>query len=282
MSKHFLPTIGFWVAWACATFAGWFIGGVIAFWLLIHFKPPYTEFILLFLLYILISYAIGLVWAVLAGAGQMVMMGVRRASGWLLWGLPTFFGIMVIWIFKGENFWGGALGGLVAGVGQWLMLRQNIASAGWWIPHSVPTGGLSPGVGGVGRRRGESGPNPDRDVGDQVREGVNAVRDHGLTAAEPSGRDLHHAEPQAHQRADQRHLLALPAAGGHLVGGGGWTVHGGTPDQAAAVPPWRPFRSRRIASGFGTPAAARRGRTRGLRSPVEARRKQVGFTGTAS
>ena len=144
----FIRSVVVWIVWLCATFAGWFTGWMISFWLLTHFDPAYIEFFLLYIFYIVVNHAFGLAWAVLAGAGQALVLLVQRAKGWFLWGLPTFVGLMVVWIFRAENFWAGLLGGLLAGVGQWLILRQSVTCAGWWIPANALIWGLS--LGGAG------------------------------------------------------------------------------------------------------------------------------------
>ncbi|RMF03058.1 MAG: hypothetical protein D6768_06770 [Chloroflexi bacterium] len=151
MKKLLSSTLGFWFAWGCATFAGWFIGWMISFWLYTSSNQPPAESFVVFV-YALIVYVMWLIWACLAGAGQTVVLRFRRASGWFLWGLPTVLGVLgifVIWVFNGDNFWGGAVGGLLAGTGQWLILRRNFPRAGWWIPASVLVWSLSLGLAGA-------------------------------------------------------------------------------------------------------------------------------------
>lgn len=43
---------------------------------------------------------------------------------------------------------GEALGGIVAGVSQWLLLRRQVARAGWWVA-AVPAGAAAAGIAGV-------------------------------------------------------------------------------------------------------------------------------------
>ncbi len=147
-SKLFFKSVVIWVVWFCATFAGWFVGWMISFWLRTHFDTLSLESILLHLFYAVLNFAFGLTWAALAGGGQAIVLLVQRAKGWFLWGLPTFVGLMVVWVFGADDFWGGLMGSLLAEAGQWLILRRSVTRAGWWIPASALIWAVSLGVAG--------------------------------------------------------------------------------------------------------------------------------------
>ena len=101
-------------------------------------------------------------------AGQTGANERPRAVGWWLWlwwmlantvgwgvgGAALFLGpwaLSGLWTFTAAGLVAGTMGGAVAGALQWLVLKQQIARAGWWIVAS--TGGRA--VGGIMLEAGE-------------------------------------------------------------------------------------------------------------------------------
>lgn len=99
-----------------------------------------------------------------AGSCQWLILRrrVRRADGWTL--LTTFawaIGWAIIWgatspLLADEGYISSQIfflamplvGGTIAGLGQWLLLRHNVKRAGWWIPATAVSWGIAPIFGG--------------------------------------------------------------------------------------------------------------------------------------
>lgn len=62
----------------------------------------------------------------------MLRRRVGQADWWVL---ANSVGGVVSWVGSGAIAWGAAyaVGGAVAGAGQWLVLRRRISQAGWWV-----------------------------------------------------------------------------------------------------------------------------------------------------
>ena len=79
-------------------------------------------------------------WVLASTVGWSVGGYLGSAAGW---GLSR--GIAVVGYGAGA-----AAGGIAAGVLQWLVLRQQVARAGWWVLASTVGWPVSIGVGGIG------------------------------------------------------------------------------------------------------------------------------------
>ena len=154
---------GFWLGWVLASTVGWIIGFIIGFGLGLFIVGEDTGINVLssilgdFIFGAGIGFGVGILqWLVLR----------RRVSraGW--WILASTAGLAVAWGGGGVLRLGSsaervavmALGGAVAGILQWLVLRGKVSRAGWWVLASTVGWALSiavrevltdPGGGGI-------------------------------------------------------------------------------------------------------------------------------------
>jgi hypothetical protein len=119
---------GFWLRWVLASIAGWAVGG------LMPGLGSYRDIIVA-------GYAAVAVGAILTGVLQWLVLrrDVARAGGWALAGIVAVaivglvvFGVGVINVDIGWVL-GVALFGTMVGGLQWMVLRRQVARAGWWV-----------------------------------------------------------------------------------------------------------------------------------------------------
>jgi hypothetical protein len=132
---------GFWLWWLAATLAGTIIGMAIVFLGLTTLLNSSSQAVY--------GFVIGAVFGATVGTAQwLVLRRVFERVGW--WVLLTFIGWVVFWELNIMNLLVEAKGiafipdllnlavfGGILGVLQWLLLRQKIQSAGWWILASM-------------------------------------------------------------------------------------------------------------------------------------------------
>jgi hypothetical protein len=140
---------GFWLQWALASTAGLYVGFIMAFVIAVFSElelglgewPG--------------ELAIGIVPGIGVGVLQWVVLR-RRVSGagwWVLASAAGGYGIIqagfngyseTLWSYVSLLGWTGvvALGGAVTGTLQWLVLREQVSRAGWWVFASTVGWGL--------------------------------------------------------------------------------------------------------------------------------------------
>jgi hypothetical protein len=142
---------GFWLRWVLASFlgsaAGVVIGGSAGSAIGEGFAGMGT---------------VGVIFGALLGTMQwLVMRKYVALTGW--WALATAFGYFLAgiateqWVFRQVPYSQvavpaivsfGAVGGIVGGIMQWLILRQHVARSGWWVVVSLVGLALGIGIGG--------------------------------------------------------------------------------------------------------------------------------------
>ncbi len=134
---------GFWLGWVVASTVGFFVGFWLGFilGLIIIGEDNGINLLRSILGYFMFGTSIGAMTGVLQ---WLVLRGrVSKAGWWILASIPAGYGIFLagdIGIEESLNF--GtllssigvvALGGAVAGILQWLVLRRQVSRAGWWV-----------------------------------------------------------------------------------------------------------------------------------------------------
>ena len=108
---------GFWLQWVLATAVGWAVGVVVG----------------------------GDLFGAVVGAAQWLVLRRQgaRTGWWVLASAVGWFVAMRVGGFLDEvldwTLWyvSGVVGGAVVGAAQWLVLRQRVARAGWWVLPTV-------------------------------------------------------------------------------------------------------------------------------------------------
>lgn len=121
-----LPWWAFWVLWVLT-----FVGGLIVVWILGGNAPAIYGLIVGMLQWFLLRKQLSLWWVVVTSIGFPIGFGIG-----------LFFGIFTAFFERTDTgfaiatlmqLMGGVLGGTVLAISQWIVLRQRIAQANWWI-----------------------------------------------------------------------------------------------------------------------------------------------------
>jgi hypothetical protein len=150
---------GFWLGWVAASTVGWFVGFIMAFiiglliaelfdieWLtdlvmgiMFGIGVGVLQWVVLWIFLELQSVGIGagelkwpVLWRRIAGAGWWVLGSAAAGAAISQGDLASYyeslsFGTLLRYIVVV------ALGGAVAGILQWLVLRSQVSRAGWWV-----------------------------------------------------------------------------------------------------------------------------------------------------
>jgi len=108
----------FWFQWIMVTTVGWVLAGAI-FSGIAYFAAGFTIGILQWLV---LQSRISRAWRWI----------IVSAGGWTAGALFTFFLTLPV-----NNFLGSLITGAATGIAQWLVLREDLHWAGWWIPVSI-------------------------------------------------------------------------------------------------------------------------------------------------
>jgi hypothetical protein len=142
---------GFWLRWVLASFLGFAIGGVLGGFAIFTFDDE---------LWIVGFAVFGAMFGVAGGIMQWFVLRrhLAQSGGWVLATAVgyTLAAITTALIFNLPSsnvavaglvaF--GTVAGIVCGILQWLVLRQKVAHAGWWVPASTLSLVVGMGIGG--------------------------------------------------------------------------------------------------------------------------------------
>jgi hypothetical protein len=148
---------GFWLWWVLASTMGWAVGARVGVAVGSFGEPPGFEAAQSVPTIIVAGYLGVAVGGILVGVLQSLVLRrkIARAGWWVLAGVgaAAVIGVVVfgVGVVNTDVGWvvGASLFGIVVGVLQWLVLRRQVARAGWWVLASAVGWFVGMPVGGV-------------------------------------------------------------------------------------------------------------------------------------